>query len=67
MAIMPVLGDGRFPWAKYGLHSLHLILITIIGGFTASFILIALVVATAEGLRLPSLFTVPLLKRTSSP
>jgi len=54
LAILPVIGDGSSPLAKFGLNSLRLILITIIGGFIASFILVALVVATAITLRQPS-------------
>jgi potassium channel subfamily K len=54
LAMLPVMGDGSSPLAKFGLSSLRLILITIIGGFMASFILIGLVVATATSLRLPS-------------
>jgi MFS family permease len=54
LAVMPVIGDGSSSLGKVGLNSLRLIMITIICGFIASFILIALVVATAITLRLPS-------------
>jgi potassium channel subfamily K, other eukaryote len=57
LAIMPVLGDGSSSLAKLGLNSLHLVWITIVGGFLASFILIALVVATAIVLPLPNPLT----------
>jgi len=54
LAMLPVMGDGTSTLTKIGLNGLRLILITIIGGFMASFILIALVIATATTLRLPS-------------
>ncbi|KAE9370718.1 voltage-gated potassium channel [Stipitochalara longipes BDJ] len=54
LALLPVLGDGSSSLAKIGLTGLHLVWISIAGGFLASFILIALVVATAVDLQLPS-------------
>jgi potassium channel subfamily K len=54
IAMLPVLGDGSNSLAKIGLTGLHLVWISIAGGFLASFILIALVVATAVDLQLPS-------------
>lgn len=54
LAVLPVIGDGSSSLANFGLSSLRLILVTILCGFIASFILIALVVATAITLRLPS-------------
>jgi potassium channel subfamily K len=53
LAIMPVMGDGSSSLTKRGLNSLNLVWIAIVGGFLASFILIALVVATAIALPLP--------------
>jgi potassium channel subfamily K len=52
--MLPVMGDGSSSLRKIGLNSLHLVMVTIVGGFLASFILIALVVATAIALELPS-------------
>ena len=52
---MFVMGHGPHPLRKIGIQNIHLILITILAGFIASFILISLVVATSIELRLPSL------------
>jgi len=44
--------NGLSSLKKCGIQNIHLIFITISGGFVASFLLIALVVAAAFGLRL---------------
>jgi len=54
LAMLPVMGDGSSSLAKIGLTGLRLIWISIVGGFLASFILVALVIATAVVLQLPS-------------
>lgn len=52
--MLPVLGDGSSSLKKIRLNSLALVWIAMVGGFIASFILIALVIATAVALPLPS-------------